>query len=98
MSHEAAAADARLDWVTVSGAVPDGWSCRAVSADFAFSDLLAAIDIAGRGYAVPAVVHEKWAAAVADLKDFPALPETFMPHGRARASVNALYLRAPRER
>ena len=72
------------DSVTVPGAVA-GWvelSRRFGKLDFA--DLLApAIDIAERGYAVPVVVQEKWAAAVPDLQGLPGFAETFMPSGRA---------------
>jgi gamma-glutamyltranspeptidase / glutathione hydrolase len=49
-----------------------------------FADLLApAIDIAERGYAVPVVVQQKWAAAVPLLQDQPGYREAFMPRGRA---------------
>lgn len=53
-----------------------------------FADLLApAIDVAERGYAVPVVVADKWAAAarVADLVKQPGFAETFLPRGRAPA-------------
>jgi len=72
------------DSVTVPGAVA-GWV--ALSHRFgklSLGDVLApAIDVAERGYAVPVVVQEKWAAAVADLKNLPGFAETFMPGGRA---------------
>jgi gamma-glutamyltranspeptidase/glutathione hydrolase len=49
-----------------------------------FADLLApAIEIAERGYAVPIVVQQKWAAAVPLLADQPGFADSFMPHGRA---------------
>ncbi len=51
-----------------------------------FADLLApAIAIAERGYAVPVVVQQKWAAAaeVADLVSQPGFREAFLPRGRA---------------
>jgi len=72
------------DSVTVPGAVA-GW--LALSERFGklpFADLLEpAIDIAERGYAVPVVVQQKWAAAAALLSAQPGFAEAFMPHGRA---------------
>ena len=72
------------DSVTVPGAVA-AWA--AMSERFGklpFADLLApAVEIAERGYAVPVVVQQKWAAAVPLLHDQPGFAEAFMPHGRA---------------
>jgi gamma-glutamyltranspeptidase/glutathione hydrolase len=74
------------DTVTVPGAVA-GWA--ALSERFGklpFADLMApAIDIAERGYMVPVVVGEKWAAAakVEALVAQPGFAETFLPRGRA---------------
>jgi gamma-glutamyltranspeptidase/glutathione hydrolase len=72
------------DSVTVPGAVA-GW--LALSERFGklpFADLLEpAIDIAERGYAVPVVVQQKWAAAAALLSAQPGFAEAFMPNGRA---------------
>jgi gamma-glutamyltranspeptidase / glutathione hydrolase len=72
------------DSATVPGAV-SAWV--AISERFGrlpFADLMApAIEIAERGYAVPVVVQEKWAAAVPLLHDQPGFAEAFMPHGRA---------------
>ncbi|MBE2244081.1 MAG: gamma-glutamyltransferase family protein [Burkholderiaceae bacterium] len=72
------------DSVTVPGAVA-GWV--ALSRKFGklpFADLMQpAIAIARRGYAVPVVVQQKWAAAVPLLADQPGYAQTFMPHGRA---------------
>ena len=72
------------DSVTVPGAVA-GWVEQSRRfGKLGFGDLLApAIEIAERGYAVPVVVQEKWAAAVPDLKELPGFAETFMPGGRA---------------
>ncbi len=76
------------DTVTVPGAV-GGW--MALSARFGqlpFADLLApAIEIAERGYAVPTIVQQKWAAAAAlpELASQPGFAQTFLPHGRAPA-------------
>ncbi len=72
------------DSATVPGAVA-GWV--AMSERFGklpFGDLLVpAIEIAERGYAVPVVVQQKWAAAVPLLADQPGFAQAFMPHGRA---------------
>jgi gamma-glutamyltranspeptidase / glutathione hydrolase len=71
------------DSVTVPGAVA-GWV--ALSERFGklpFADLLApAIDIAGRGYAVPIIVQQKWAAAAPLLASQPGWAEAFLPHGK----------------
>ncbi len=72
------------DSVTVPGAV-GGWV--ALSERFGklpFADLLApAIETAERGYAVPFVVQEKWAAAAPLLEAEPGWAEAFLPKGRA---------------
>ncbi|MGE5118435.1 MAG: gamma-glutamyltransferase family protein [Betaproteobacteria bacterium] len=74
------------DSVTVPGAVA-GWA--ALHERFArlpFADLLApAIEIAERGYAVPPIVAQKWAAAAAlpELATQPGFAEAFLPRGRA---------------
>ncbi|HEY2925463.1 gamma-glutamyltransferase family protein [Piscinibacter sp.] len=72
------------DSVTVPGAVA-GWV--ALSERFGklpFADLLQpAIDIAERGYAVPVVVQQKWAAAAAELAPLPGFAEAFLPSGHA---------------
>ena len=72
------------DSVTVPGAVA-GWV--ALSQRFGklpFADLLApAIAIAERGYAVPVVVQQKWAAAAPLLANEPGYAQAFLPHGRA---------------
>ena len=79
------------DSVTVPGAVA-GWASMSERfGKLPFADLLEpAIDIAERGYAVPVVVQQKWAAAVPLLRDQPGYREAFMPHGRA-PSVGELF-------
>ena len=42
-----------------------------------------AIEIAERGYLVPVVVQQKWAAAVPELQSQPGFAQSFMPWGRA---------------
>ena len=73
-----------LDSVTVPGAVA-GWV--ALSERFGqlpFADLIApAIELAERGYAVPVVVQQKWAAAPPELQSLPGFSEAFLPWGRA---------------
>jgi gamma-glutamyltranspeptidase/glutathione hydrolase len=74
--------------VTVPGAV-SAWA--ALSERFGalpFADLMApAVDIAERGYAVPVVVQQKWAAAAAlpEVANGPGFAEAFLPRGRAPA-------------
>jgi gamma-glutamyltranspeptidase/glutathione hydrolase len=72
------------DSATVPGAVA-GW--MAMSQRFGklpFADLMEpAIDLAERGYAVPPVVQQKWAAAVPLLESMPGFAQAFMPKGRA---------------
>jgi gamma-glutamyltranspeptidase/glutathione hydrolase len=49
-----------------------------------FADLMApAIEIAERGYAVPVVVQQKWAAATPELQSQPGFAHSFLPWGRA---------------
>ena len=73
-----------IDAVTIPGAVR-GWA--ALSERFGalpFGDLLApAIDIAERGYLVPPVVQQKWAAAAPLLGSQAGFASTFLPWGRA---------------
>ncbi len=72
------------DSATVPGAVASWVALSRRFGKLPFADLLApAIDIAARGYAVPVVVQQKWAAAVPVLADQPGYAEAFMPHGRA---------------
>ncbi|WP_096666431.1 gamma-glutamyltransferase family protein [Polaromonas sp. AET17H-212] len=73
-----------LDSVTVPGAVA-GWV--AMSERFGrlpFADLMEpAIEIAERGYLLPPVVRQKWAAATNELKSMPGFAQSFLPWGRA---------------
>jgi len=73
-----------VDAITIPGAVA-GWAAlHERYGKLPFADLMEpAIEIAERGYAVPPVVAQKWAAAVPELKDQPGFAHTFMPHGRA---------------
>lgn len=73
-----------IDSVTVPGAVA-GWV--ALSERFGklpFADLLEpAIEIAERGYLLPVVVQQKWAAATPELQGLPGFAQAFLPWGRA---------------
>ncbi len=73
-----------IDAVTVPGAVA-AWA--AMSERFGrlpFAELMEpAIEIAERGYLVPVVVQQKWAAAVPELGAQPGFAQAFMPWGRA---------------
>lgn len=73
-----------VDAITVPGVVA-GWAAlHERYGKLPFAELMEpAIEIAERGYAVPPVVAQKWAAAVPELKDQPGFAHTFMPHGRA---------------
>ena len=72
------------DTVTVPGAVA-GWSLlHGKLGKLSFADVLApAIEYAERGFAVTAIVHDKWERAVPLLKDGPGFAEHFLPKGRA---------------
>ncbi len=73
-----------IDSITVPGAVA-GWV--ALSERFGrlpFADLLEpAIEIAERGYLLPVVVQQKWAAATPELGALPGFAQAFLPWGRA---------------
>ena len=73
-----------VDAITIPGVVA-GWAAlHERYGKLPFADLMQpAIEIAERGYAVPPVVAQKWAAAVPELKDQPGFAQTFMPKGRA---------------
>lgn len=73
-----------VDAITIPGVVA-GWAAlHERYGKLPFADLMEpAIEIAERGYAVPPVVAQKWAAAVPELKDQPGFAQTFMPNGRA---------------
>ena len=73
-----------FDSVTVPGAVA-GWV--ALSDRFGklpFADLMEpAIEVAERGYLIPVVVQQKWAAATPELQSQPGFAQSFLPWGRA---------------
>ena len=73
-----------FDSVTVPGAVA-GWV--AMSERFGklpFADLMEpAIEAAERGYLLPPVVQQKWAAATGEMQSQPGFAQSFLPWGRA---------------
>ena len=73
-----------FDSVTVPGAVAGWVSMSERFGKLPFADLLEpAIDIAERGYLLPVVVQQKWAAAAAELYNQPGFSQNFLPHSRA---------------
>ncbi len=73
-----------FDSVTVPGAVASWVAMSERFGKLPFGDLMEpAIEIAERGYLLPVVVQEKWAAATNELKSLPGFAENFLPWGRA---------------
>lgn len=72
------------DSVSVPGAVASWAALHERFGRLPFADLFApAIEVAERGYAVPVVVQQKWAAAADLLAGQPGFREVFLPWGRA---------------
>ncbi|HZF79089.1 MAG TPA: gamma-glutamyltransferase, partial [Rubrivivax sp.] len=72
------------DSVTVPGAVAGWVALSERHGKLPFEDLMQpAIELAERGYAVPPIVAQKWAAAEPLLKHLPGFAETFLPRGRS---------------
>jgi gamma-glutamyltranspeptidase / glutathione hydrolase len=73
-----------FDSATVPGAVASWVALSERFGKLPFADLLEpAIDIAERGYLVPVVLAQKWAAATPELRSLPGWSEAFLPWGRA---------------
>jgi len=73
-----------FDSATVPGAVSAWVALSERFGKLPFADLLEpAIDIAERGYLMPVVVQQKWAAARPELRHLPGFAEAFLPWGRA---------------
>lgn len=73
-----------IDSVIVPGAVGTWVALSERYGKLPFADLLApAIEIAERGYLVPVVVQQKWAAATPELGTQPGFAQSFLPWGRA---------------
>ncbi|WP_426304902.1 gamma-glutamyltransferase family protein [Acidovorax facilis] len=73
-----------IDSVTVPGAVSAWVALSERFGKLPFAALMEpAAEIAERGYLVPVVVQQKWAAAVPELQSLPGFAQSFMPWGRA---------------
>ena len=73
-----------IDSVTVPGAVSAWVALSERFGKLPFAALMEpAAEIAERGYLVPVVVQQKWAAAVPELHIQPGFAQSFMPWGRA---------------
>ena len=73
-----------IDSVTVPGAVAAWVALSERFGKLPFADLLEpAIEIAERGYLMPVVVQQKWAAATPELRNLPGWAQSFLPWGRA---------------
>jgi len=73
-----------FDAVTVPGAVSSWVAMSERFGKLPFADLMEpAIEIAERGYLLPTVVQQKWAAATDELRGLPGFADAFLPWGRA---------------
>ena len=73
-----------MDSVTVPGAVSSWAMMSERFGKLPFADLMEpAAQIAERGYLLPPVVQQKWAAATDELKGMPGFAQNFLPWGRA---------------
>ncbi|OOG41056.1 gamma-glutamyltransferase family protein [Polaromonas sp. A23] len=73
-----------FDSATVPGAVASWVAMSERFGKLPFADLMEpAIEAAERGYLVPPVVQQKWAAATDELKSLPGFAQSFLPWGRA---------------
>lgn len=73
-----------MDSVTVPGAVASWVALSERFGKLPFEDVLQpAIEIAERGYLLPVVVQQKWAAATPELHHQPGFAQNFLPWGRA---------------
>ncbi len=73
-----------VDSVTVPGAVSAWVALSERFGKLPFADLMApAAEIAERGYLVPPVVQQKWAAGAPELQAQPGFADSFLPRGRA---------------
>jgi gamma-glutamyltranspeptidase/glutathione hydrolase len=73
-----------VDSITVPGAVAAWTALSERFGKLPFADLLEpSIEIAERGYLLPVVVQQKWAAAMPELGGQPGFAQSFLPWGRA---------------
>ena len=83
-AHQANPPKRGMDAVTVPGAVASWAALSQRFGKLPFANLMQpAIDIAERGYLLPVVVQQKWAAAAEELHSQPGFAAHFMPRGRA---------------
>jgi gamma-glutamyltranspeptidase/glutathione hydrolase len=81
-----------MDSVTVPGAVASWVALSERFGKLPFEDLMQpAIEMAERGYLLPVVVQQKWAAATPELQNLPGFAQSFLPWGRA-PQVGELFL------
>jgi gamma-glutamyltranspeptidase/glutathione hydrolase len=72
-----------VDSITVPGAVSAWVALHERFGSLPFAELMEpAAEIAERGYLVPPVVQQKWAAGAPELQDQPGFGECFLPSGR----------------
>jgi gamma-glutamyltranspeptidase/glutathione hydrolase len=72
------------DSVTVPGAVSSWVALSERFGKLPFADLMQpAIEIAERGYSVPFIIQQKWAAAEPLLRDLPGFAQALLPKGRS---------------
>ena len=72
-----------VDSITVPGAVSAWMALHERFGSLPFAELMEpAAEIAERGYLVPPVVQQKWAAGAPELQDQPGFSESFLPSGR----------------
>ncbi len=73
-----------MDSVTVPGAVSSWAMMSQRFGKLPFADLMEpAAEIAERGYLLPPVVQQKWAAATGEMQGLPGFAQSFLPWGRA---------------
>ena len=73
-----------FDSITIPGAVASWVALSEKFGKLPFEDLLQpAIEVAERGYLLPVVVQQKWAAATPELHNLPGFAQSFLPWGRA---------------
>ncbi len=73
-----------IDAVTIPGAVSSWAALSQKFGKLPFADLMQpAIELAERGYLLPVVVQQKWAAATPELQSQPGFAQSFLPLGRA---------------
>src|SRR3954464_9913888 len=69
-----------VDSASVPGAVASWVALSQRFGKLPFADLLEpAIDIAERGYLVPVIIAQKWAAAAPELSQYPGWSQAFLP-------------------